>query len=104
MAQQLLPPTPVGVPPGHSFWNDWYEKLRTLVNGVSSGVVLVTQANQPNGYPQLNINGLITTGYLGYGTTSGAHTSANGIVLIDALSNKWWIQVSGAGVLSTVPA
>lgn len=28
----LLPPTPVGVPPGHSFWNDWYEKLRVLVN------------------------------------------------------------------------
>jgi hypothetical protein len=28
----LLPPTPVGVPPGHSFWNDWYERLRTLVN------------------------------------------------------------------------
>ena len=28
----ILPPTPVGVPPGHSFWNDWYEKLRTLVN------------------------------------------------------------------------
>jgi hypothetical protein len=28
----LLPPTPVGVPPGHSFWNDWYEKLRNLIN------------------------------------------------------------------------
>lgn len=28
----ILPPTPVGVPPGHSFWNDWYEKLRTLIN------------------------------------------------------------------------
>lgn len=27
-----LPPTPVGVPPGHSYWNDWYERLRTLVN------------------------------------------------------------------------
>lgn len=28
----FLPPTPVGVPPGHSFWNDWYEKLRNLIN------------------------------------------------------------------------
>lgn len=27
-----LPPTPVGVPPGHNYWNDWYEKLRTLIN------------------------------------------------------------------------
>jgi hypothetical protein len=30
MAQ--LPPTPVGVPPGSSYWNDWYEKLRSLIN------------------------------------------------------------------------
>ncbi len=27
-----LPPIPVGVPPGHSYWNDWYEKLRNLIN------------------------------------------------------------------------
>lgn len=27
-----LPPLPVGVPPGHSYWNDWYEKLRKLIN------------------------------------------------------------------------
>lgn len=35
----VLPPTPVGVPPGHSFWNDWYEKLRTLVNEGSISVL-----------------------------------------------------------------
>lgn len=35
----LLPPTPVGVPPGHSFWNDWYEKLRTIVNQGSISVL-----------------------------------------------------------------
>lgn len=38
----LLPPTPVGVPPGHSFWNDWYEKLRQLVN---NGAISVIWAN-----------------------------------------------------------
>lgn len=38
----LLPPTPVGVPPGHSFWNDWYEKLRTIVN---QGAISVTWNN-----------------------------------------------------------
>lgn len=27
-----LPPQPVGVPFGHSFWNDWIEKLRKVVN------------------------------------------------------------------------
>lgn len=35
----LLPPTPVGVPPGHSFWNDWYERLRVLVNTGSINVL-----------------------------------------------------------------
>lgn len=38
----ILPPTPIGVPPGHSFWNDWYEKLRTVVN---TGAISVTWAN-----------------------------------------------------------
>jgi hypothetical protein len=38
----LLPPTPVGVPPGHSFWNDWYEKLRQLIN---TGSVTVLWSN-----------------------------------------------------------
>ena len=33
-----LPPLPVGVAPGSGYWNDWYEKLRTLVNGIVSGL------------------------------------------------------------------
>lgn len=28
----LLPPSPNNSPPGSAFWNDWYEKLRSLVN------------------------------------------------------------------------
>jgi len=32
-----LPPLPVGVAPGSGYWNDWYEKLRTLINSFSSG-------------------------------------------------------------------
>jgi len=31
-----LPPNPVGVPPGSSYWNDWYEKLRFFVETVSA--------------------------------------------------------------------
>lgn len=27
-----LPPMPTGTPPGSAFWNDWYEKLRLLIN------------------------------------------------------------------------
>lgn len=33
-----LPPLPVGVAPGSGYWNDWYEKLRTLVNNILAGV------------------------------------------------------------------
>lgn len=38
----ILPPTPIGVPPGHSFWNDWYEKLRTVIN---QGAISVLWSN-----------------------------------------------------------
>lgn len=31
MAYQI-PPAPTGVPPGHSFWNAWYEQLRDFIN------------------------------------------------------------------------
>jgi len=35
----ILPPTPIGVPPGHSFWNDWYEKLRNVINTGAISVI-----------------------------------------------------------------
>lgn len=38
----LLPPTPIGSAPGSDFWNDWYEKLRVIVN---TGNISVTWAN-----------------------------------------------------------
>ena len=34
-----LPPLPVGVAPGSGYWNDWYEKLRTLVNSLIGGLL-----------------------------------------------------------------
>jgi hypothetical protein len=33
-----LPPLPVGVAPGSGYWNDWYEKLRTLINSIVEGL------------------------------------------------------------------
>ena len=33
-----LPPLPVGVAPGSGYWNDWYEKLRTIVNNLIAGI------------------------------------------------------------------
>ena len=29
---QKIPPAPIGALPGSSYWNDWYEKLRNLIN------------------------------------------------------------------------
>ena len=34
-----LPPQPVGVPPGSSYWNDWYEKLRFLIEQATTAVI-----------------------------------------------------------------
>jgi hypothetical protein len=33
----LIPPQPTGSVPGSGYWNDWIEKLRTLINDLSSG-------------------------------------------------------------------
>lgn len=34
-----LPPVPTNSPPGSSFWNDWYEKLRTMINSGALAVL-----------------------------------------------------------------
>jgi hypothetical protein len=57
-----LPPLPVGVAPGSGYWNDWYEKLRTLVNSFA------------NGFPWSSVTGTPTT-LSGYGITDGMSTS-----------------------------
>jgi len=38
MASNKLPPLPVGVAPGSGYWNDWYEKLRKIINDLVGGV------------------------------------------------------------------
>lgn len=65
MANNLLPPLPNGVAPGSFFWNDWYEKLRTLVNFISSNINSLqtkSEKNQANGYAGLNTVSRITVG------------------------------------------
>lgn len=34
----ILPPQPTGVPPNHAYWNDWYNKLRAVINGVATSI------------------------------------------------------------------
>jgi hypothetical protein len=42
-----LPPQPLGVAPGSSYWNDWYEKLRTFVDQITTSVDWATITGTP---------------------------------------------------------
>lgn len=35
----LISPHPVGVLPGSGYWNDWIEKLRTVINNLGEGLI-----------------------------------------------------------------
>jgi hypothetical protein len=35
----LIPPQPTGSVPGEGFWNDWIEKIRTIVNNLQQGLI-----------------------------------------------------------------
>ena len=75
MADNLLPPIPTGVPPGHSFWNDWYEKLRTLINDISSSISSTIITGTP-------------TTLAGYGITDAQSKLINSAGLAAALSDE----------------
>jgi len=72
-----LPPLPIGAAPGSSYWNDWYEKLRTLINSITSGVSWTLITGTP-------------TSLAGYGITDGQNTSqkdaANGYAGLNTVS------------------
>jgi hypothetical protein len=125
----LLPPTPMGVPPGHSFWNDWYEKLRTIVNEGSisvlwsninfSGSSLTDLASRAHNNLQSSQGG--TAGEFYHLTaaeyaalqaarsTRGVDTTdyvivdddATGLVLKSPDGHYWQIQVDNTGTLGT---
>lgn len=117
-----LPPLPTGVTPGSGYWNDWYEKLRTLVNSIAEGfswtlltdtptslagygitdpVELITNKNNANGYAGLSSVSRTTKGV---DTTDDVivDTSAKGLVLKDSAGTPhyWRISVSTLGVLT----
>lgn len=62
MAYQKLPPLPVGVVPGSGYWNDWYEKLRNMINSITSSISWSLITGTP-------------TTLSGYGITDGENTS-----------------------------
>lgn len=84
---QVLPPSPSGSPPGSGFWNDWYEKLRTIINDIASG------------FSWSLITGTPTT-LAGYGITDAQSKLVNSAGLAAALSDE---TGTGLAVFNTSP-
>lgn len=109
----------MGVPPGHSFWNDWYEKMRTLVNGVldeiSWGTITgtpttlagygitdaqaISEKNSASGYAGLNATSRITKGV---DTTDDVivDLTTKGFVLESPDAHYWRGTISNLGVVT----
>lgn len=118
-----LPPLPVGIAPGSGYWNDWYEKLRTLVNSITSGVAWTLITGTPTslaGYGitdpvELTTNKNNASGYAGLSSvsriTKGVDTTddiivdlaTKGLVLKDTAGTPhyWRVTISTLGALTT---
>lgn len=115
-----LPPLPVGVAPGSGYWNDWYEKLRNLINSITSGVAWTLVTGTPttlSGYGitdpvELTTNKNVVSGYAGLNgvsrTTKGVDTTddiitdstTKGPVLKSPNGHYWRATISNLGVLT----
>lgn len=115
----LLPPLPQGVAPGSDYWNDWYEKLRQLINSIANSVPwsIITgkpttlagygitdaqnssQKDQANGYAGLNsVNRIIK----GVDTTDDViiDSIVKGLVLKSPNLHYWRSTISNLGVVT----
>ena len=110
----LLPPLPQGAAPGSAYWNDWYEKMRTLVNntltGISWDIITDVPANVTNaqstaekdtasGYAGLNTVSRITKGV---DTTDDIITDSTtkGLVMKSPNGHYWRSAISNLGVVT----
>lgn len=117
-----LPPLPVGVAPGSGYWNDWYEKLRNIVNTPITSLAWSAITGKPSTLSGYGITDGQSTaaknavnGYAGLNsvsrTTKGVDTTddiivdlaTKGLVLKDtqATPHYWRITISTLGVLTT---
>lgn len=128
MANSLIPPMPTGVVPGSQYWNDWIEKLRTIINSLTSGikwsliqntptslsgygildpVELTTHKDQASGYAGLSagsrvVKGIKTTDYIVVDSTTAGLTmkSPNGHYWVGTISNTGVVTWSDVGTTS----
>lgn len=116
----LIPPQPVGSLPGSAYWNDWIEKVRTLINSFADAVPwsiitgtpttlagygitdaqATSQKDAANGYAGLNASSRTTKGV---DTTDDliVDDATNGLVLKDTQGTPhyWRVTVNNVGVL-----
>ncbi len=115
----LIPPQPVGVVPGAPYWNDWIEKLRTLVNSVATsfpwslitgtpttlagyGITdaqAVSQKNTANGYAGLNTVSRTTKGVDSIDYII-ADSSTVGFTMKSPNGHYWVATISNAGAVT----
>lgn len=93
----LLPPSPLGQPPGNSFWNDWYEKLRTIIN---TGAVSVGWANVTGTPTTLAGYGIVDAQPLSPDLSAYAALASNGIVVRTGAGTSTTRSVTVSGLLS----
>jgi hypothetical protein len=120
MASGLIPPMPTGVLPGSSYWNDWIEKLRSIINGLTSGISwtiitgkpttlagygitdpieLTTRKDAANGYAGLSsvsrtTKGVSTTDYI------VADSSTKGFTMKSPNGHYWVATISNVGAVT----
>lgn len=118
----LIPPQPTGVLPGSGYWNDWIEKIRTIVNGLllalDWNVIInkpttlagygitdaqpISEKDDPSGYAGLNAASRITKGV---DTTDDViiDLATKGLVLKDAAGTPhyWRVTINTVGALVT---
>ena len=119
MSSSLIPPMPNGVVPGSQYWNDWIEKLRTIINSLTSGIKWsliqdtpttlagygitdgqnTSQKNTANGYAGLNSDSRVTKGL----TTADyiiADSSTKGFTMKSPNGHYWLATISNTGVVT----
>ena len=118
MANKLAP-FPVGINPGSSYWTDLYERVRFLVNQLTSSIAwstitgtpttlsgygitdgqVTSEKNNANGYAGLNASSRITKGV---DTTDDVITDSTtkGPVLKSPNGHYWRATISNVGVLT----
>ena len=118
----LIPPQPVGSLPGSFYWNDWIEKIRTIINELSTasstGTGNLVRANTPTLVTpvigaatgtSLGLTGDITTGTgtlhkTSAALTNGAAAAAGTLLNAPAAGNPTkWVPINDNGTIRYIP-